>query len=335
VRDSVGGNATHFQYGHDGALLYAHNSQNGDRFLHIRLAGSLVATRKVASGGAADVTYQHTDALGSPVATTNAAGALVERERMTAYGEPADGTWSDRPGFTGHQMDAGSRLVYMQQRHYDPEIAIFLGTDPIAADILTGENTNRFRYAANNPFRFVDPDGRQETVTTASEKEDEAKQRERVGTSMADHPGIQPSVSGATTAPRSDPTESSGDALPERINGVRAIYSCRETNSCVQDPRQVKRGGEYMLGFFAITAGGGVALATVETWGPPVAAAMRTPEGRAAVLLCLRAVASCFGERAEVRYMNLQVRQTQQLLREGRQPVGRGQPTRTHVERDP
>jgi RHS repeat-associated protein len=129
-----------------------------------------VATRKVASGGAADVTYQHTDALGSPVATTNAAGALVERERMTAYGEPADGTWSDRPGFTGHQMDAGSRLVYMQQRYYDPAVGKFLSVDSVTTSPSTGAMFNRYFYANNNPHRFLDPDGRAHQVFWSSEK---------------------------------------------------------------------------------------------------------------------------------------------------------------------
>ncbi|WP_290595125.1 RHS repeat-associated core domain-containing protein, partial [Arenimonas sp. SCN 70-307] len=82
------------------------------------------------------------------------------RERLTAWGEPADGTWSNEPGYTGHQMDAGSKMVYMQQRYYDPGIGRFLSADPMPSDMQSGWNFNRYNYAANNPFRFNDPDGR-------------------------------------------------------------------------------------------------------------------------------------------------------------------------------
>ena len=48
----------------------------------------------------------------------------------------------------------------MQQRYYDPAIGRFLSVDPIASDMQNGWNFNRYNYAANNPYRFIDPDGR-------------------------------------------------------------------------------------------------------------------------------------------------------------------------------
>lgn len=50
----------------------------------------------------------------------------------------------------------------MQQRYYDPDIGRFLSVDPVTADGDTGGNFNRYKYANNNPYRFTDPDGRQE-----------------------------------------------------------------------------------------------------------------------------------------------------------------------------
>jgi uncharacterized protein RhaS with RHS repeats len=50
----------------------------------------------------------------------------------------------------------------MQQRYYDPMIGRFLSIDPVSADPKTGGNFNRYKYAANNPYRFTDPDGRKE-----------------------------------------------------------------------------------------------------------------------------------------------------------------------------
>ncbi|GAB2665385.1 RHS repeat domain-containing protein [Arenimonas aestuarii] len=165
VREFMGA-STYFYYGQGGKLLYTNDLKTSNRTDHIYLAGSLVANRKVPFGSnpTIEVTYQHTDALGSPVATTNQSGTLLPRERMTAWGEPADGTWSYGPGYTGHQMDAASKLVYMQQRYYDPAIGKFLSVDPVEAHPGSGANFNRYRYAANNPYRFTDPDGRLEKL---------------------------------------------------------------------------------------------------------------------------------------------------------------------------
>lgn len=52
-------------------------------------------------------------------------------------------------------------VALMQQRYYDPQIGRFLSVDPVAAR-ENGDNFNRYAYAANNPYRFTDPDGRQE-----------------------------------------------------------------------------------------------------------------------------------------------------------------------------
>ena len=57
-------------------------------------------------------------------------------------------------GFTGHATDAASGLTYMQQRYYDPVAMRFLSVDPEQSEF------SRYSYGANNPFKFVDPDGR-------------------------------------------------------------------------------------------------------------------------------------------------------------------------------
>lgn len=59
-------------------------------------------------------------------------------------------------------MDGATGLTYMQQRYYDQQIGRFLSVDPVGADGSSGGNFNRYKYASNNPFRFTDPDGRQE-----------------------------------------------------------------------------------------------------------------------------------------------------------------------------
>lgn len=56
----------------------------------------------------------------------------------------------------------------MQQRYYDTGIGIFLSVDPVMAYSNPIGQFHRYRYANNNPFRFVDPDGRQSCGSTGS-----------------------------------------------------------------------------------------------------------------------------------------------------------------------
>ena len=51
-------------------------------------------------------------------------------------------------------------LTYMQQRYYDPMIGRFLSVDPVTAYRKPITNFNRYGYALENPYRFMDPDGR-------------------------------------------------------------------------------------------------------------------------------------------------------------------------------
>jgi RHS repeat-associated protein len=74
------------------------------------------------------------------------------------------GGYVDRPGFTGHVKDAQTGMNYMQQRYYDPMIGRFLSVDPVTATSVGG-NFNRYWYANDNPYRFIDPDGRQTSGT--------------------------------------------------------------------------------------------------------------------------------------------------------------------------
>ncbi|MET0859027.1 MAG: RHS repeat-associated core domain-containing protein [Telluria sp.] len=116
--------------------------------------------------------YVHTDALGSPVAHTNQAAAELNRTRFEPYGYTAGGTkpgvtatglstTGSAIGFTGHVNDPATDLVYMQQRYYDPIAGRFLSVDPVTTDANSGSSFNRYAYANNSPYSYIDPDGRQ------------------------------------------------------------------------------------------------------------------------------------------------------------------------------
>ena len=106
-----------------------------------------------------NVTFIHTDGLGSPMARTDGSGKVISRTRYEAYGHVASGA-TPTIGFTGHVNDADTGLTYMQQRYYDPVAGRFLSIDPVTTDANNGKSFNRYAYANNNPYRFIDPDGR-------------------------------------------------------------------------------------------------------------------------------------------------------------------------------
>ncbi|WP_454831484.1 M91 family zinc metallopeptidase [Pseudoxanthomonas wuyuanensis] len=122
------------------------------------------------------VEYIHTDALGSVVAVTNAAGQVIERNDYEPYGAIIGKPSYGGVGFTGHVQDAVTGLTYMQQRYYDPGIGAFLSVDPVAVNTTTAWNFCRYCYGANSPYKFTDPDGRRIRIVGSDEFRKQVKE---------------------------------------------------------------------------------------------------------------------------------------------------------------
>lgn len=133
---------------------------NGLSLLLNRVVLALVVLAAGVAPAAAQevVEYIHTDALGSPVAITDANGQVIERTVYEPYGAVVNRPLTDGPGYTGHVTDSRTGLSYMQQRYYDAEAGTFLSADPIASSVAA---FGRYAYALGNPYRYLDPDGRQ------------------------------------------------------------------------------------------------------------------------------------------------------------------------------
>lgn len=116
------------------------------------------------------VKYVHTDALGSVVAITDSSRNVIEQREYEPYGQQLTPMVQDGPGYTGHVQDAATGLTYMQQRYYDPMLGIFLSVDPVTAYDNPIGQFHRYRYANNNPYKFVDPDGRVVLVADESQR---------------------------------------------------------------------------------------------------------------------------------------------------------------------
>jgi RHS repeat-associated protein len=121
------------------------------------LAGVLTGTAR-----ADMITYFHNDPSGSPVAATDENGRLLWKESYRPYGERLlNGASPDanRLWFTGKPQDPDTGLSYLGARYYSPQLGRFMGIDPKAVDPGDPHSFNRYAYANNNPYKFVDPDG--------------------------------------------------------------------------------------------------------------------------------------------------------------------------------
>lgn len=108
------------------------------------------------------ITYYHNDYSGTPLLATDASGALIWKENYQPYGNKlnnAAASASNKLGYAGKPYDNNSGLSYMGARYYDPLLGRFMGTDPKGADPEDLHSFNRYAYANNNPYKYVDPDG--------------------------------------------------------------------------------------------------------------------------------------------------------------------------------
>jgi RHS repeat-associated protein len=56
-------------------------------------------------------------------------------------------------------QDSETGLSYFGARYYDPVVGRFMGVDAVGFNPGNLQSFNRYAYANNNPYRFVDPDG--------------------------------------------------------------------------------------------------------------------------------------------------------------------------------
>lgn len=110
------------------------------------------------------VTYVFTDPAGSPLVLTDAAGAVVSQYRYEPFGEQtvlnAGRTTDTAIGFAGKRLDPTSDLQYSLARYYDRRNGRFVSLDPLGPREGDPHSFNRYAYGNNNPYKFVDPDGR-------------------------------------------------------------------------------------------------------------------------------------------------------------------------------
>jgi len=114
--------------------------------------------------GSVTTTYYHTDVLGSVIAASDEDGDVIWNRTYDSFGREiiSDSNGNellDEQTYTGKPYDEETGLVYLGQRYYDPELRRFLSIDPVGFTPQNTESFNRYTYANNNPYKYVDPDG--------------------------------------------------------------------------------------------------------------------------------------------------------------------------------
>lgn len=110
--------------------------------------------------------YYVTDVVGSPVVSTDIYSNTNWVEDYTPYGERIVETSYRIPAgdnerwFAGAPQSDVTGLVYLGDRYYDPVVGRFISVDPVGPLPDNGQNFNRYFYANNNPYKFIDSDGR-------------------------------------------------------------------------------------------------------------------------------------------------------------------------------
>ena len=112
-------------------------------------------------GGSEKIFYYHGDHLGSASWITDSHCAPIQYLHYLPYGEiianqNPSSIYNERFKFTGKELDEESGYYYFGARYYWSTLGIFTQSDPLAGKYPW---ITSYAYCANNPVKFVDPDG--------------------------------------------------------------------------------------------------------------------------------------------------------------------------------
>ncbi len=106
-----------------------------------------------------------TDNLGTPVKEISGATTVSEAVTYDPFGKVLSQTGSidTKHGYTGHEEDVDTGLVYAKARYYNPSIGRFASQDPLfiyaGFDKTDPQGMNSYAYVVNNPINNIDPTG--------------------------------------------------------------------------------------------------------------------------------------------------------------------------------
>jgi RHS repeat-associated protein len=120
---------------------------------------------RIAQIKGSEVHYFHKDHLGSSTAVSDVAGGKIETAEYLPFGmlREHSGPEISNYKFTDQELDPETGLYNYDARLYDPVVGTFISPDPTVPRPFDPQSLNRFAYARNNPLRYIDPTGYEET----------------------------------------------------------------------------------------------------------------------------------------------------------------------------
>jgi RHS repeat-associated protein len=147
----VGGVTQQFTYDDDTSTLLS----DGTHLYLYTQAGQPLEQETVSAG---TTLWYHADQHGDTRMLTTTTGTVAGTATYGSYGATTATTGTTTPlGYGGGYTDADTRLIYLDNRYYDPATAEFLTVDP-----LNATTQSRYLYVDDNPLNYTDPTGLEE-----------------------------------------------------------------------------------------------------------------------------------------------------------------------------
>ncbi|MCY3713099.1 MAG: DUF5675 family protein [Gemmatimonadetes bacterium] len=229
VKKTVGTAVTYYLRGPGGNVLAEYD---GSQTLTARYV--YAGSKRIARITGDSASYYLADHLGSTRSLVDGEGAVTAAYDYWPYGKvlASSGSGATHFRFTGHERDAESGLDYMLARSYAYDIGRFLRPDPMQDEY---PETSPYVYAANNPLKYVDPDGR--LLYYVNQKTGKIVQKNDRGGRKVDHFYVGTSsdvVNFDTVAPSISIERGGGSIVSFRFgeteSGTKSAFIVPETN---------------------------------------------------------------------------------------------------------
>jgi RHS repeat-associated protein len=118
----------------------------------------------------------HTDHLGTASFVTDDNSETNQFFLNLPFGETMleqmDRSYNNPYKFNAKELDEDIGLYYYGARYYDPRLSIWYGVDPLAEKY---SSLSPYVYVADNPIKYIDPDGKEIVIPTTLDKSDRNK----------------------------------------------------------------------------------------------------------------------------------------------------------------
>ncbi|MHB8876881.1 MAG: RHS repeat-associated core domain-containing protein [Myxococcaceae bacterium] len=203
------------------------------------------ATNALAVMDGATTSFLSVDGQGSVTDATSTSGSLTSARQYDAWGRyrnnSAPTPTEPKLGYTGHQYDTETGLIYARARYYDPELGRFLSRDAFEGSLNDAPSLNRYAYVKANPLRYWDFDGYEDaptkTIYKTTETDEEGNEAELYTDDISKLSAKDKEARVRAANDEADEKRRRNEKLAYSIRRARAI--CLLDRTCAPEPLQV------------------------------------------------------------------------------------------------